>query len=88
MTYPQLSRTLPRHTMEWFEVVLECLWSTKNGDFTKDIHQKSGFEANDVQDASNTHPGRLEDPPQTPQNAPKTPHDAPKTIPRHLHCNF
>ena len=74
--------------MEWLDFVLGRLWRTKNGDFITDILQKLNFEANDVQDASNMRPSRLEDVSQTPQNVPKMPQDAPKTIPSHLLRNF
>ena len=64
--------------MEWFEVVLERLWRTKNGGFAKDILKKSVFEANEVKYTSHTRPSCPEDASQTSQGGPVKLQDAPR----------
>ena len=64
--------------MEWFEVVLERLWRTKNEGFAKDIFKKSVFAANEVKYASDTRPSCPEDAFWTSQDGPVTLQDASK----------
>ena len=59
-------------------MVLERLWSTKNGGFAEDILKKSIFEANEVKYASDMHPSCPEDASQTSQYGPVTLRDAPR----------